>query len=130
MFLATHPLVNIVAHPWWWHGHWRDSDGRYTTDPWFDDFGKIPDSMHKEFAAAAIENDTVVEINIGATLLNSSYPERFKQKYLEYLAGLKSRGVKLSIGSDCHSSRYNIDFGTAASMLDSVGIRDEDFWRF
>lgn len=129
MFLATHPLVNIVAHPWWWHGHWRDSDGRYTTKPWLDDFGKIPDSMHKEFAAAAIENDIVVEINIGAMLLNPGYPERFKQQYLEYLAELKSQGVKLSIGSDCHSAHYETDFERAATMLDTVQIKDEDLWK-
>lgn len=128
MFLATHPLVDIVAHPWWWHGHWQDSDGRYTTGPWLDDFGKIPDSMHKEFAAAAIEHHTVVEINIGAMLLNSSYPERFKRQYLEYLAGLKSQGVKLCIGSDCHSAQYEIDFEKAALMLDIVHIKDEDLW--
>lgn len=129
MFLATHPLVDIVAHPWWWHGHWRDSDGYYRAEPWFDDFSRIPQDMHNEFASAAIQHDTVVEINIGAMLLNSHYPERFRRQYLEYLAELKSQGVKLCIGSDCHSSSYDIDFDTAASMLDSVGIRDEELWR-
>lgn len=129
IFLATHPLVDIVAHPWWWHGHWRDSDGCYRTEPWFDDFSRIPQDMHNEFASAAIQHDTIVEINIGAMLLNSHYPERFRRQYLEYLAELRSQGVKLSIGSDCHSSSYNIDFDTAASMLDSVGIRDEELWR-
>ncbi len=129
MFLATHPLVDIVAHPWWWHGHWQDSDGRYTTDPWLDDFGKIPASMHKEFAAAAMEHDAVIEINISAMLLNRSYPERFTQQYLEYLAELKSQGVKLCIGSDCHSAQYEIGFEKAAAMLDAVHIKDEDLWR-
>lgn len=129
MFLAIHPLVNIVAHPWWWHGHWRDSDGRYSAEPWLDDFGKIPKSMHNEFAAAAIQHDTVVEINIGAMLLNPGYPERFKQQYLEYLAELKSQRVKLCTGSDCHSAHYEIGFKASALMLDSVGIRDDDLWR-
>jgi len=129
MFLATHPLMDIVAHPWWWHGHWQDPDGRYTTGPWLDDFGKIPDSMHKEFAAAATEHHTVVEINISAMLLNRSYPERFKQQYLEYLAELKSQGVKLCVGSDCHSAQYEIDFEKAALMLDTVHIKDEDLWK-
>ena len=85
--------------------------------------------MHKEFAAAAIEHDTIVEINLGAMLLNPGYPERFKQQYLEYLAELKSQGVKLNIGSDCHSAHYEIDFEKAASMLDTVCIRDEDLWK-
>ena len=129
MFLATHPLVDIVAHPWWWHGHWQGDDGSYSSEPWFDDFNSIPESMHDELAAAAIEHDTVIEINIAAILLNSRYPEHFKLQYMDYLAGLKSQGVKLSTGSDCHSAEYKTDFDAAAVMLDSVGIGDEDLWR-
>lgn len=129
MYLATHPLVDIVAHPWWWHKHWQDSDGFYRGKPWFDNFNRIPKSMHKEFAAAAIEYDTIVEINLGAMLLNPGYPEHFKQQYLEYLAELKSQGVKLSMGSDCHSAHYEVDFEKAVSMLDTVCIRDEDLWK-
>lgn len=130
MFLAAHPLVDIVAHPWWWHGHWRDSDGFYRAEPWLDDFSRIPKDMHNEFASVAIQHDTVVEINISAMLLNPHYPDGFRKQYLEYLAELKLQGVRLSIGSDCHSSDYNIDFDTAASMLDSIGIKDEELWRF
>ena len=129
MFLATHPFVDIVAHPWWWHGHWRDADGCYSTEPWLDDFNKVPKSIHDEFAKAATEHNTVVEINIQAILLNSTYPERFKQQYLEYLAELKSQGVKLCTGSDCHSAHYDIDLETAALMLDSIGIKDDELWR-
>lgn len=129
LFAATHPLVDIVAHPWWWHGHWRDADGRYTTDPWLDDFGKIPASMHEELAAAAIEHGKAVEINISAMLLNRSYPAGFAAQYLEYLAGLKERGVTFSIASDCHAATYNTDFERPAAMLDSIGVRDEDLWR-
>ena len=129
IFLATHPFVDIVAHPWWWHGHWQNSEGRYLAEPWFDDFNRIPKSMHNEFATAAIEHDKVVEINIQAMLLNPHYPKHFKQQYLEYLAELKSQRVKLCIGSDCHSAHYEVDFEAASLMLDSVGIKDEDLWR-
>lgn len=129
MFLATHPLVTIVAHPWWWMGHWQGADGTYTAEPWFDRFSAIPSSMHEEFAAAVIEKGKVVEINIGAMLLNPGYPEHFKRAYLEYLGALRSRGVMLAVGSDCHDARYAIDFERAAEMLDSVGIRDEDLWQ-
>jgi len=128
MFLVTHPLVDIVAHLWWWHGHWQDSEGCYSAEPWFDDFNRIPSSMHNEFATAAIEYDTVAEINLQAILLNSHYPERFKQQYLKYLAELKSQKVKLCIGSDCHSAHYEVDFEAASLMLESVGISDEDLW--
>jgi histidinol phosphatase-like PHP family hydrolase len=129
MFLATHPLVNIVAHPWWWMGHWADSAGRFTAEPWLDDFGVIPRSLHDEFAAAVKEHGKAVEINLAAMLLNNNYPDSFKAQYLEYLAWLKGRGVALSIGSDCHSRLYDINFERSAAMLESVGFRDGDFWR-
>lgn len=128
IFLATHPLVDIVAHPWWWNSHWENEDGNFDSEPWFDDFGVIPKSMHNEFAAAAIESDTAVEINISANLLNPQYPDNFAARYLEYLAGLQESGVCLSIGSDCHGDHYDIEFEKAGRMLEKAGIRDE-FWR-
>lgn len=129
MFLATHPLVDIVAHPWWWMGYWQDGQGCYLTDPWFDDFRRIPASMHAEFAAAAVEHKTAVEINIAAMLLNKLYPKNFPEQYLEYLAALKSAGVKLSIGSDSHAATYYAGFDRASEMLDAIGITDEELWR-
>jgi len=130
MFLATHPLVDTFAHPWWCKiKHWQDPDGMFRTDPWFDDFRKIPQSMHDELAAAAIQHGTMVEINLEAILLNREYTEPFKRQYLDYLAHLKSRGVTLALGSDCHDPHYAIDFETADRMLAGVGIRDADLWR-
>jgi len=128
MFLATHPLVDIVAHPWWWLGHFQDSDGMFSGDPWFDDFGRIPASMHDEFAAAAIEHETAVEANLEAMLLNRSYPEAFRRRYVDYLADLHDRGVTLSLGSDCHSPTYDIRLAEAAMMLDAAGLDNVDWW--
>jgi histidinol phosphatase-like PHP family hydrolase len=129
MFLAEHPLVDIVAHPWWWHKYWMDADGGYSTEPWLADFGVIPRSIHDEFAAAVIQHGTVVEINAGAMLLTRRYPDAFKRQYLDYLAYLKERGVRLCLGSDCHSARYDTDFPRAETMLAGVGIKDSDLWR-
>jgi len=129
MFMATHPLVDIIAHPWWWHGHWKDDQGRYTSEPWFDDFHVIPQSMHDEFVEAVLEHGCVVEVGITANLMNPGYPDGFKHQYLEYLAELKSRGVSLSMGSDCHSKQYTIDFERAEKMLNEVGLVDKDLWR-
>ncbi|MEW6752700.1 MAG: hypothetical protein AB1505_17215 [Candidatus Latescibacterota bacterium] len=129
MFLVTHPLVDIVAHPWWWMGHWQAADRSYPAEPWFDDFGHIPASMHDEFAAAAVAHGTRVEVNLAAHLLNPQYPMRFKEQYAEYLAGLKAKGVRLAIGSDCHSAHYDIDLEISARMLERVGIGEADLWR-
>ncbi len=130
MFLVTHPLITIVAHPWWWMGAWKDDDGMYRTDPWLDDFGRIPQSMHEEFAAAARQFGKVVEVNIEAMLIRAPYPASFVRQYLEYLVWMSEAGVQLSIGSDCHSPRYaEIPLAEAASMLESAGLKDETFWR-
>lgn len=143
MFLACHPLVTIVAHPWWWMGHWQGADGCYCAEPWFDDFRKIPAAMHGEFAAACREHGKVAEINLHAMLLNRQYPEQFRRRYCEYLAGLKAAGVALSIGSDHHAQYfpYGEDgagrdrpeaprpFAVAMAMLNAVGIRDGELWR-
>jgi histidinol phosphatase-like PHP family hydrolase len=128
MFLAMHPLVDIVAHPWWWHGGWEDAQHSFSAEPWFDDFACIPESMHQEFASAAIQHGKKIEINLHAMLLNPHYPERFKRQYVEYLAGLKARGVTLSLGSDCHDEHYVVGFERSAKMLDSVGITHDDLW--
>lgn len=128
MFLATHPLVDIVAHPWWWHGGWEDANHDLSAEPWFDDFTCIPESMHEEFAAAAIEHGKKIEVNQNAILLNPHYPERFKLQYLAYLANLKDRGAELSMGSDCHAPHYTVGFERSARMLETAGFREEDYW--
>jgi hypothetical protein len=35
----------------------------------------------------------------------------------------------LSIGSDCHGARYEIDFATAAEKLEAAGLDEGKFWR-
>lgn len=129
MFLASHPLVDIVAHPWWWMGHWKDAAGKYNAEPWFDDFRAIPRSMHAEFAAAIMEHNKAVEINLGANLMNADYPDRFVRQYLDYLAELQSQGVQLAVGSDCHDAHYSeINFHAAGKLLETVGIKDKNLW--
>ncbi len=125
MFLATHPLVNIVAHPWWYMGPYKNKENQYITLPWFDDFTVIPNSIHEEFANALIENNSYHEINLGAILLTPAYTDKFKNQYLEYLAYMKSLGVKFSVGSDCHNATYNIDFNKANKLLKEFNITSD-----
>ncbi|NLW50794.1 MAG: hypothetical protein GXY85_08125 [Candidatus Brocadiaceae bacterium] len=127
--LARHPEVDIVAHPWWWQGAWRDADGMYRTLPWFDDFSVIPPSMHEELAAAARENGTAIEINAGAIFTNPAYPERFKEQYLEYLACMKELGVTFSLASDSHHPGYDDRLHRIAAELDRLDLTEAHFWR-
>jgi len=128
MFLAAHPRVNIVAHPWWWMGRWQDADYNYRTDPWLDDFRRIPQSMHDEFAAAVVQHGKAVEINAGAILLNPFYPATFRAQYREYLAGLKARGVRFTLASDSHAPGYNRRLLDIEDDLDDIGLTAADFW--
>jgi histidinol phosphatase-like PHP family hydrolase len=120
MFLASHPLVTIIGHPWHWGG----------PEPWLDDFGVIPDPMHDEFAEEVIGHHKVVEINL-MMLLDHGHTEKFRRQYLDYFAWLRSRGVDLCAASDCHTSEHfhELELATASRLLASVGIRDADLWR-
>lgn len=129
IFLANNPLINIIAHPWWWHGRWEEN-GMYLNKPWFDDFCVIPKSMHEEFISVVKENNKIVEINLNAMILTKKYSLKWKKQYLEYIAKLKEKGVILCIGSDCHDHDYNIDFETAEKLLDEFGIREDDLFIF
>lgn len=133
MFLAAHPRVDIVAHPWWWMGAWEDANGSYTTYPWLDDFTRIPLSMHDEFAAALKQYNKAVEINAGACLVNPGYPSTFRGQYLDYLAYLKAQGVRFSLGTDSHGwydpgIGYSPCLGEVAAELEALGLTDEGLW--
>jgi len=124
MFLAEDPLIDIIAHPWWWMGKWEEN-GMYNEKPWFDNFKVIPKSMHQEFISEVKKNNKIVEINLAAMLLNPKYPLKWKYQYLEYIAEMYEKGVILSIGSDCHDAEYNIDFDTSEKFLEWAGIKEE-----
>ncbi len=129
LFLAAHPLVDIVAHPWWWMGGWADEEGRYRTDPWLDDFGKIPLSHHDAFAAALQERDTALEINPAACPFNPPYPEAFQKQYVHHPAYMRERGVRFAVGSDTHGPAYDPPWEDAARILEDLGLADDDLWR-
>jgi len=128
MFLATHPQVDILAHPFWWNGPWRDPGGGYSAEPWFDDFGAVPRSMHKELAAAARENGTAVEINPGAIFLNGGYSDAFKRQYWDFLAMMKEAGVKFSFASDSHATGYEDRLPRIREGVEALGLTPSDIW--
>ena len=128
MFVAEHPRVDIIAHPWWWNKA-MEKEGYGSFAIWIEDFSIIPKSMHDEFASAAREHGKAVEINANATLLNGSYPESFRREYFEYIAYLKSKGVQFSIGSDSHGPGYAGRLHAIENDLDELGITEGDLWK-
>jgi len=128
IFLATHPRVDIIAHPWWWMGYWQDDKGNYPDLPWLGDFSVIPDSMHKGFAQAVTENNKTVEINAGAVVLNRKYPVSFREEYILYLKKLKDWGVTFSLGSDAHSTKTIGSTLQIADLLKEIGLEPAQLW--
>lgn len=129
MFLANHPDIDIIAHLWWWHGHWQDKNGNYPDLPWLGDFSVIPDEIHYEFAEAVVKNKKAVEINAGAIFFNPKYPEKFKRDYINYLKKLKERGVIFATGSDAHSIDKIENVIKLIDILNEIGIKPEELWR-
>jgi histidinol phosphatase-like PHP family hydrolase len=136
MFCLQHPAVDVLVHPWWWRDPiywetaWMDEHGHYTGLPWFDDFGRIPASMHDEQASAALENDVALEANAGAFFTNPHYTERFRETYLEYLADMYERGIKLALATDSHGAPYSPRRVEALQqVVERLGLEESDFWR-
>ncbi len=99
MFLAQDPRVTIIGHPWWAPFEYKDKNGATVT---FSDFSIVPDSMHDEFAAAMRENGKFMEMNIGAFITTTRFPESFKKQYIEFVRAMYEKGVKLTLGTDQH----------------------------
>lgn len=124
MFIAQQPCVDIIAHPWWIYM------GRYLKNgvmegPWFDDFSRIPRSMHEEFAAAVLENGKMVEYNTDFAVAGI-YTEKFKRQYAEYIAFLYEKGVPITIGSDLHGD-YTAYHDEVRRYLEPLGFTKDSF---
>lgn len=129
LFVIQHPLVDIVAHPWWWENEvWLSKDGTYDSFPWFDDFEIVPRSIHEEFAAAARQYNVAVEINPDGTFLLELFSEKFRRQYIEYLHMLKRLGVRFSIGTDQHEDGYVSRLPVYEEYLDRLGLEAGDLW--
>ncbi len=96
--LAASPLVDVVAHPWWFPSHEYET----SLDNWFLAMAAIPKEMTRDFAQAAADNGVAIEINATACLLPDYYPESLKSSYADYAALLLEYGATLSIASDAH----------------------------
>lgn len=124
MFLARHKSVDIIAHPWWvYYGKYLKND--IMTGPWFDDFDRIPYSMHDEFAAAAFENNKMVELNTDF-FVSSCYTEKFKKQYAEYICYLYEKGIPITIGSDLHSN-YTTHHNQVREYMEPLGFTKDSF---
>ena len=135
MYLAEHPLVDILAHAWYpLHAahRWKDWLGM-TGMPKFDksiiDFStlaKIPAWMNEKIGEALVKNGTCAEIN-SADLNDLRCPSEYRDVRWRILALWREMGVKFTYGTDQHSA-HNVRADIAATelMLDLYGFKEDD----
>lgn len=124
MFIAQQSCVDIIAHPWWIYMSRYYKNDVYI-GPWYDDFGRIPNSMHDEFAAAVLENNKLIELNTDF-FVSSNYTEKFKRQYAEYICMLHERGIGITIGSDLHDN-YTAHHDQVRRYFEPLGFTKETF---
>lgn len=127
IFLAEHPRVDIVAHPWWWRNKFTPACRVPIPFPWLEDFSIIPQSMHDEFAAATRENGKLVELNF-TNILGESYSAWWHEQYLEYVVGLREAGCRFATGSDSHGPGYQPHPQDMLPVLERAGFTQADLW--
>ena len=128
LFIASHPCVDILAHPWCCptdrHGVWDP-----TVALWLMDFRTIPRSMHDELCAAALQYGTAVEVNARLIDLGHRCSPQFAEMYMDYLCGLYEAGVQLAFGSDCHDCGYTPPTRVAESYIQCLEMEPRRWWR-
>lgn len=126
LYCAADPRVDILGHPWWMPMEWTLPNGAKGR---FDDMAVIPRSMHEELAAALIENDKPMELNVISFLICEDFPEKLCRQYAEYARWMFERGVKLTIGTDEHGGNggYQDYREKAAALLRPLGFQPADF---
>lgn len=128
MFLAEHPKVDIIAHPWWWRDNYTKAGDEIVPFRWLEDFSIIPWSMHDEFAAAVRENGKIVEAN-ASNVFSDKGGERWRRQYDEYLIFLREAGCTFSTGGDSHSADYTHWPANFGDHLASLGFTEKNLWQ-
>lgn len=113
MWLACDSRVTVLGHPWY--------NGKGL---WYEDFDRIPRTMHLELAAALKENGKYAECN-SKLFLSDKATEKFRHQYAGFLRELFEMGIPVTYGSDSHH-----DYGDARpkveAYLAAAGFTDGD----
>lgn len=126
IFLATHPLVDVVAHPWDsislaagdWYRH-RDQEHIDHTI-----YREIPEDMHIALGKSILENGKLAEINF----CNLEIPEYAADIMMKAFVQWRDMGVKFTCGSDQHGAFADMEyFRKMEALLEKYGFTRDDF---
>ncbi len=98
LYAIEHPCTDIMAHYLWWNPI-RGLKNVFTNTR------LVSNEMRNEIKCALLENNTAFEVNLCAVLLSKDYKDNkaWLDWYLGWVHDIQNAGVKLSLGSDCHS---------------------------
>jgi histidinol phosphatase-like PHP family hydrolase len=144
MNTVLNPLVDVIGHPWNLHAKSIYDNTRsfwgicrvlgLSPSACFD---RVPDPWLEEFAQAAKERGTAVEMNVYAmatrevgSLYGEDDDERnaFGSSYLRLFRILAKAGVRLSAGSDAHALSQVGDTLLLERYFDLLGLGAEAIW--
>ena len=136
MYLAEHPLVDILAHAWYpiqYAHRWKDWLG-LTGLPKFSPsvvdhsvITKIPAWMNEQLGETLLKNGTCAELN-ASELNNPSCHSEYRNARWKIFAMWREMGVKFTFGTDQHAAHNNrAELAAMELFMDLYGFKDEDF---
>ncbi|MBQ7209222.1 MAG: hypothetical protein IJS01_15610 [Lentisphaeria bacterium] len=127
MFLAAHPLVSVVAHPWDSLQHAAGDWFRHRDKAHIDwsVYKDIPREMDDRLGEEILKNGKLAEINLPCVLKG---PDYVRPLCMERFRRWKEMGVKFTLGSDQHSAHPDVElFSIMEKVLDDYGFTQDDF---
>ena len=110
-------FVDVIVHPW----TARQPLARQGVSDECP-FGRIPEPCLLEFAEALADRDKAVEIN------RKAHKDFDDPAYRRFLAILRDRGVRISLGSDAHRMDAIGTTFAADRFLQEIGFPPEQIW--
>lgn len=115
--LASHPLVNVLAHPF--------TFGRFGLDITLDD---LPASGLRDLGCALADSGVGFEINNGVWWwFPQLQPQQVATAYSRVVAAVAEGGVRFTVGSDAHCNTGVGNLGWAMRVAQLAGIGDNQW---
>ena len=129
LFLIRHPLVNVLAHPWFDIEH--AIGGMHIHRPgWTPDneaYLGIPEHMNEKLGAELLKYGKCAEINM-TMFQNPLQSDACRRRYWRIFEDWRDMGVRFTFGTDLHGAHQcNGCLVLMEHLLDAHGFREEHF---
>ena len=124
LYAIEHPCTDIMAHYLWWNPI-RGLKNVFTNTR------LVSNEMRNEIKHALLEYNKAFEVNLCAVLFSEEYKDNktWLDWYLGWVHDIQNAGVKLSLGSDCHSKYLDPNwYKKAEELFEHYKIDTEKFF--